>query len=139
MKYLFIFLSIIMYSQTSAAPNALKPCPNKPNCVSSVATDEHAIPPFILKKDAKISLQLLSATLKKLETKIRVSHEGLQLHAEISSRIFGFVDDLDLIIDSDQGLLHVRSASRTGHYDFGVNKRRVERLRALLKGEGIIQ
>ena len=139
MKYLFIFLSIIMHSQTSAAPNALKPCPNKPNCVSSVATDEHAIPPFILKKDAKISLQLLSATLKKLETKIRVSHEGLRLHAEISSRIFGFVDDLDLIIDSDQGLLHVRSASRTGHYDFGVNKRRVERLRALLKGEGIIQ
>ena len=139
MKYLFILLTIIMYSQTSAAPNALKPCPSKPNCVSSLATDEHAITPFQLKKGTKINVQQLNATLKKLEANISVSHDAQQLSAEISSRVFGFVDDLDLIIDTEQGLLHVRSASRTGYYDFGVNKRRVERLRALLKDEGIIQ
>lgn len=57
------------------------------------------------------------------------------LHATASSRFFGFVDDLELLADPDRGLLQVRSASRLGDSDLGVNQRRVEGLRrALIDG-----
>ena len=55
------------------------------------------------------------------------------LHAEFRSRVFGFVDDLELLCNADEGLCHIRSASRTGYYDFGKNKERVEHLRRLLE------
>ena len=51
------------------------------------------------------------------------------LHAEFRSRIFGFVDDLELLWSEDENLCHIRSASRTGHYDFGKNEERVEHIR----------
>lgn len=139
MKKLFILLIITMCSQASANTNGLKPCPNKPNCVSSMANDEHAIAPFQLKIDGAFSTQQLVKALKQLDNNISVIHDEHRAHAEITSRVFGFVDDLDLTIDTEQQIIHVRSASRTGYYDFGVNRRRVEKLRTILKSEGIIQ
>jgi uncharacterized protein (DUF1499 family) len=59
------------------------------------------------------------------------------LHAECSSALFGFVDDLELHLRPSQNLIAVRSAARLGHSDFGVNRRRVENLRALLAQKGV--
>ena len=73
------------------------------------------------------------------DARASVIQDGMRIHAEFTSRIFGFVDDLDLIIDSQQNTVHVRSASRAGHYDFGVNRRRVEKLRAHLKKTNLIK
>ncbi|AFT68159.1 MAG: hypothetical protein ACJA2Y_000387 [Cycloclasticus pugetii] len=117
---------------------SLKPCPDKPNCVSSKADDEHAIAPFKLKQNQPVDQQRLLEVLNQLDNNIAVIHDENHIHAEITSRVFGFVDDLDLIINIEQQIIHVRSASRTGYYDFGVNRRRVERLRSLLKQHGII-
>ena len=139
MRKLFILLIITMCSQASANTNNLKPCPNKPNCVSSMASDEHAIAPFQLKSSGSFNSQQLVETLKQLDNNISIIHDEHRVHAEITSRVFGFVDDLDLTVDTDQQIIHVRSASRTGYYDFGVNRRRVEKLRTLLKSDGIIQ
>jgi len=61
------------------------------------------------------------------------------LHAECSSAFFGFVDDLELHLRPGQGTIAVRSAARLGHSDFGVNRKRVEKLRSLLTQQGVIR
>jgi len=63
-----------------------------------------------------------------------VKEEGGYLHAEVRSFLFRFVDDIEFLIDTEQSLIHVRSASRTGHSDFGVNRRRVEHVRKAFAG-----
>lgn len=138
MKTLFLLLIITMCSPAYANMPSLKPCPDKPNCVSSKADDEHAIAPFKLKQNQPVDQQRLLEVLNQLDNNIAVIHDENHIHAEITSRVFGFVDDLDLIINIEQQIIHVRSASRTGYYDFGVNRRRVEKLRSLLKQHGII-
>jgi len=50
---------------------------------------------------------------------------------EFRSRVFKFVDDVELLFDRQNKLIQVRSASRVGHSDFGVNRKRVERIRSL--------
>ncbi|MDQ6965890.1 MAG: DUF1499 domain-containing protein, partial [Mariprofundaceae bacterium] len=54
------------------------------------------------------------------------------LHATFTSRLFRFVDDVELHRDAASGVVHIRSASRVGHSDFGVNRKRVEVIRKLL-------
>jgi uncharacterized protein (DUF1499 family) len=51
------------------------------------------------------------------------------VHAEFRSAVFGFMDDVEFRF-GPPGAIQVRSASRTGHSDFGVNRERVETLRA---------
>jgi len=60
-----------------------------------------------------------------------VDDQDAYLAATFSSGLFGFVDDLEIRVDRPAGLIHVRSASRVGHGDAGVNRKRVERLRSL--------
>ena len=52
------------------------------------------------------------------------------LWATFSSRVFRFVDDLELRMDAPARAIHVRSSSRIGRTDFGANRKRVETLRA---------
>jgi len=54
------------------------------------------------------------------------------LYAEFRSRIMRFVDDVEFALDAARGVIHVRSASRVGVRDFGVNRARVEALRGAL-------
>ncbi len=61
------------------------------------------------------------------------------LHAECESTVFGFVDDVELHLRSVEGVIAVRSASRLGYSDLGVNRRRVERLRAMLARLGVVR
>jgi uncharacterized protein (DUF1499 family) len=55
------------------------------------------------------------------------------LHAEFRSRLFGYVDDFEARWDAGSRCIQVRSASRSGHSDLGVNRRRVESIRAALE------
>ncbi len=57
--------------------------------------------------------------------------EDGRLAATFTSLVFRFVDDLDLVVDQEAGVVHVRSASRVGRFDLGVNRRRVEKIRSL--------
>lgn len=47
------------------------------------------------------------------------------LHYTFKSKIFGFTDDVEFLIDGEQKLIHFRSASRSGYSDLGVNKKRM--------------
>lgn len=108
-----------------------------PNCVSSQAdaTDaEHYLAPIRFKGSAP---EAIAAARKAVESMTRASvirHEGNYLHAEFSSKLMGYVDDVEFTHDEQAGLLHLRSASRLGRRDFGVNRARAEALRARIEG-----
>jgi uncharacterized protein (DUF1499 family) len=109
----------------------LKPCPDKPNCVSSevVSDAEHYIEPLVYSADEATSiLPRLKTIIVEMGGSIQVE-ETNYLAATFTSSIFRFVDDLELRIDADQKTIHLRSASRVGHGDGGANRKRVERLK----------
>ena len=105
----------------------LAPCPESPNCVSSFADDEaHAIAPL----DAPLE-RIRQVLLEMARTNI-VAFEGNYLYAEFTTRLMGFVDDVEFLYDPAAGVTHVRSASRLGYSDLGANRKRIEELRARL-------
>jgi uncharacterized protein (DUF1499 family) len=61
-----------------------------------------------------------------------VSTDGNYVHAVFTSRLFRFRDDVEFLVASDEGIVHVKSASRVGHSDFGVNRKRVETIRRMI-------
>jgi uncharacterized protein (DUF1499 family) len=114
-------------------------CSDRPNCVSSQARDEsRAIEPFRFKGDPTTGWNVITGIIEDLPRTIIVKATDSYLHAECKSRFFGFIDDLELQLDLVAGIIAIRSASRTGYYDFGVNRRRVSNLRQMLKNEGLI-
>jgi uncharacterized protein (DUF1499 family) len=52
------------------------------------------------------------------------------LYAECISSVFRFVDDLEFYFDDVEKIIHFRSSSRLGYYDLGVNRRRIEKIKA---------
>jgi uncharacterized protein (DUF1499 family) len=109
----------------------LKPCPAKPNCVSSQAQDEsHRVAPLAFQGSARSALERLKSILKAMPRTRIVLETRDYLRVEAASRVFGFVDDLELFVDAGADRVHVRSASRRGYSDFGVNRQRVEAIRS---------
>jgi uncharacterized protein (DUF1499 family) len=74
-------------------------------------------------------MQGLHTVLETMPKARIIESDPLYIHAIFTSRLFGFVDDLELQVVAPQGIVHVRSASRVGHWDWGANRRRVETLR----------
>ena len=123
----------------SRGGSRLAPCPSSPNCVSSDAMDEgHAIEPFRLAAEPKGAWQALQEAVAGMPRTTIVEVGEMYLHAEATSRIFRFVDDLECELRPAEGIIAVRSASRVGRSDLGVNRRRVEALRELLKARGVL-
>ena len=115
-------------------------CPSTPNCVSSDAADSaHAIPAFQLVVPPLEAWRALRALLESLPRIQIITVTDDYVHAECRSAVFGFVDDLELHLRLGQNSIAVRSASRLGHGDFGVNRKRVESLRTLLTERGAIR
>lgn len=73
-------------------------------------------------------MDLKQALLEEPRTDI-VDQGRFRLRAQASSLVFGFVDDLSFELDAKEGVIEVQSASRVGFWDFGVNRRRIERIR----------
>ena len=111
----------------------LAPCPDSPNCVSSQAPEadrEHYIAPFSFSGEPADAWQRLKSAVLTEKRVTIVAEQDDYLHAEMRSLMFRFVDDVEFSLAADTNLIHVRSASRVGHSDFGVNRKRVERIRA---------
>ena len=79
------------------------------------------------------------ATVASLPRTKIITQSDNYLHAECSSAVFGFVDDLELHLRPAQNLVAVRSAARLGRSDLGVNRRRVESVRSLLRQQGVLK
>lgn len=111
----------------------LAPCRRSPNCVSSRGTDpRHVIPPLQDLGGRDRTLERIRDVISALPgAKIIVEEPGY-LHATFTTRAWRFVDDFEVLWSEEERCLHVRSASRVGRRDYGVNRRRVELIRALL-------
>ncbi len=108
----------------------LAPCPDRPNCVCTQAADDaHRIEPLIYDGTPEEALARLRAALATLPRTRIVTETPDYLHAECTSLVFRFVDDVEFLIDRERKAIHFRSASRVGYSDLGVNRRRMERLR----------
>jgi len=120
----------------SRTPERLEPCPATPNCVSSQAErGSQRVAPFATKASAAQTFSLLHRILRSMARVKIVEATDTYLHAEFTSLVFRFVDDLELLLDSDNDVVQVRSASRVGTGDLGANRRRVENLRRRLGGD----
>ncbi|HUF41571.1 MAG TPA: DUF1499 domain-containing protein [Verrucomicrobiae bacterium] len=116
----------------------LAPCPSSPNCVSSDDADAaHSLPSYQLAMPASEAWRTVRSMVAGLPRTQIITESDDYLHAECRSAIFGFVDDLELHLRPAQNHIAVRSAARLGYSDFGVNRKRVENLRALLRTQGV--
>lgn len=114
-----------------ATESPLKPCPGSPNCVSSlVASGGHAVAPIAYTGPAPQAWERLKDVLSAMPRTTIVEQTEDYLRAESVSRFLRFVDDIECAMDVEKEVIHVRSASRLGYSDFGVNRKRVEALRA---------
>lgn len=110
----------------------LAPCPNRPNCVSSQSVSErHAIEPVIFTSDPEKEMIRLKNFLSEMKGVTIITAEDNYIYAECKTPLMGFVDDLEFYWDSESKVCHVRSASRLGYRDFGVNRDRIEKIRVL--------
>lgn len=119
----------------------LAPCRETPNCVSSfadpVADAVHYVAPLEPRGDAGEAFAKLRNRIADTDRVSVVRSDADYLRAECASRLMGFIDDLELLLDRRTGVIQVRSASRLGRRDFGVNRDRVEALRAWLAQSGL--
>jgi uncharacterized protein (DUF1499 family) len=111
----------------------LAPCPSTPNCVNSQSTDiQHGIEPLTYNSKPIEAMADLKRVVQSLERTKIITQTQNYLYAEFTSKLMGFVDDVEFLLADRAKVIHVRSASRLGESDLGVNRKRVETIRAKL-------
>ncbi len=106
----------------------LKKCPDTPNCVSSQEDGSHFIEPVKYSGTLADARRTLLDILNNMKRTLVITSEDNYIHAESTSLLFRFVDDVEFYLDDSTKLIHVRSASRVGRSDLGVNRKRVEEI-----------
>ncbi len=129
-------LTACSHTQVMIDDRSNQPCVDSPNCVSTQDSREsHQLAPFALTESATLAnIEQVALSLPRATTAVKREN---YLRIEYRSRVFGFVDDLEL--RKADNALWVRSQSRVGYYDFGVNRQRAEQLRAALTSAGLIK
>lgn len=110
----------------------LAACPNSPNCVSSQSpsSDEtHFIQPLKYSSTTEKALADLKNVIESEDRTKIINESSDYLYAEFKSALMGYVDDVEFYLDSSTNTIHVRSASRLGQSDLGVNRKRIETIR----------
>jgi uncharacterized protein (DUF1499 family) len=114
----------------------LSPPKRTPNNVHSQVNRaegaEHYIEPLRYRGDAGKAWERLQGIVSGMQRARVVKSEPDYLYAEFTTRLMGYVDDVEFYLDRQAGVIHVRSASRLGRRDFGVNRERIESIRAML-------
>lgn len=132
--FLFLILcltfSLITNGQHTCSYPAIKPCPSSPNCISSIEKEQS-------KSFSSISYSLEQDSVIKVITNYSTSLEGWSivhkedcyLHFVVTTKVGKFIDDVEFFIEESKSLIHFRSKSRKGWYDFNANKRRMKKLK----------
>jgi len=122
---------------TGLKDGKLQPCPDAPHCVSTQSLHpDQFIEPLAYPAGAgkEALMEKLLAHVKSMKRTKVVSAADNYLHFQVSSRLMRFKDDVEVYFDDQARLIHFRSSSRLGYYDFKVNRRRVEALQKFLAG-----
>ena len=147
---LFIVISFVIYffilgmnSKSKDAPSLindhLSKCPETPNCFSTENKNHtgHYISPIYISEENKTnsdSLLILKEIVQSMGGEIKTEKEHY-FSSTLTSNIFGFVDDLEIRMDNIEHVIHIRSASRVGRSDMGVNKKRIELIKQLFENK----
>jgi uncharacterized protein (DUF1499 family) len=137
----FLTLSIsLIATATSWAANLgvesgyLSPCPSSPNCVVSQNGDtQHAIAPITYHVERDKAKEIVLKVLTVVPRTEVIEQTDNYIHAISKSRIFKFVDDVEFYFPKNESVIHIRSSSRVGDSDFGVNRTRLEQIRLALR------
>jgi uncharacterized protein (DUF1499 family) len=135
---LFPVVFLASKSLMSSRPNdlgvtngQLAGCGNAPNCVSTEATDDdHSVAPLTFEGTAKEAMTRLKSVIENMPRTVIVTTDETYLHAEFTTLIFRYTDDVEFQINAEESIIQIRSASRTGYSDLGANRNRVEAIRA---------
>lgn len=106
-----------------------------PNCVSSQADlgdRTHYVAPLVFAGDPARAWAALTTVVREMDRAQIVRADDRYLYAEFTSRLMGYVDDVEFLLDAPARAIHERSASRLGIRDFGVNRARIESVRERL-------
>lgn len=135
-----IFLAVLgTISRTKSAPGLsegkLSRCPDTPNCICSEYKNHgaHYITPVPLALPAKKSADLaqkLTSIVQEMGGEILLV-ENNYISASFTSAIFGFMDDFEIRLDLTDDFIHLRSSSRVGHGDMGINQKRIRQFKQL--------
>lgn len=121
-----------------AEPVRLPACPDRPNCVITQAEgavrDGQYIEPLPFTGDAATAMRRVAVALGALPGCTVTDMDGLTVRAQCRSKVFGFIDDVTCVADPAASVVHLRSAARSGWWDFGVNRDRAEQLRRRFLG-----
>jgi len=119
----------LLASAAGAGDADLPPCPSSPNCVSSHDPDpDRRVDPIPFAGTAAEAREGIETAVRSFPRAVVVDSSPGRIRAEFRS-LLGFVDDVEFQIDEAAGVIHVRSASRKGYWDLGVNRRRVGAIR----------
>ncbi len=136
---LLIIWGVIVLINSFSAPAAplgvidgkLADCPESPNCVCSMASDEeHAAAPISFNGDLSEAMKIAKEIIEQTPGWQIVSKENDYLHVTATTTFMRYVDDVELYFDEGSNQLHFRSASRIGYSDLGVNRNRMEAFRS---------
>ena len=116
----------------------LKPPSKTPNSVSSQALlypdhpqkDYASIEPFTFKGDGAVAMEKLAKLLQKYERTVIVTQGPDYIYAQCTTALLKFTDDVEFWLDKPNQVIQVRSSSRLGREDRGVNRARIEAIRA---------
>ncbi|MBT5925942.1 MAG: DUF1499 domain-containing protein [Verrucomicrobia bacterium] len=112
----------------------LLPCPQSPNCVCSLNSDTaHFIEPITIPNEIEMAWEIWTDLIRSQCHAISVSSDELHIQAVFRTPVFRFKDDVECLLDTENKVIHVRSASRVGYWDLGANRKRIERLRSAYK------
>lgn len=141
MTFVVMFCAVLMVSACAgdrptnlgAINGTLTACPGSPNCVSSQAGDErHRIEPLATGGDPDAAFAKLIEIIKRRSDATVIDRTGTYLRVELRTTFF--IDDAEFLLDRQRRLIQLRSASRVGYSDLGVNRRRIEEIRGQLQG-----
>lgn len=108
----------------------LAPCPNSPNCVNSQSQDAvHQIEAIAYNSTPEKAIENLKSIIKSLPRTKIITETTNYIYAEFSTQLMGFVDDVEFYINPEKQQIEIRSASRLGESDLGLNRQRIEIIR----------
>lgn len=108
-------------------------CPNTPNCVSSQSQDdEHQIDPISYNSTSTEAIANLKNIIQNQPGGKIIAQTDNYLYAQFTSHWMGFVDDVEFYLNEEEKKIEIRSASRLGESDLGVNRQRIESIRLQL-------
>ena len=111
--------------------NLLAACPESPNCVLSQKSDpKHQIQPIRYAGSLEDTKEILNHVIRSMDDTRIITQNAVYWHIEFTTFWLRFIDDVEFYFVESEALIHLRSASRLGYWDFGVNRKRMKAIRS---------